>query len=166
MRFEEKTPDLLALLTSHAGGSSLAMLVLTRHPTPALTHASSMEATNKKQKRVQGGKGTEGVEKGKVTQSSHQPPVKEARTGKGQQKKTSLTRTAKDGGDPPKKPAIWRPLFTPSLGNPVLDDANLRNPQKGSSSLVAECLEKAFFLLEDKAELRSFKKREVFLALK
>ena len=48
----------------------------------------------------------------------------------------------------------------------MLDDINLRDPKKGSSGLVAECLEKALCLLEDMAELRSFRKREVFLALK
>ena len=53
-----------------------------------------------------------------------------------------------------------------SSGNPVLDDINLRDPKKGSSGLVAECPEKALCLPEDMAELRSFRKREVFLALK
>ena len=48
----------------------------------------------------------------------------------------------------------------------MLDDANLRDPKKGSSGLVAECLEKALCLPKDMAELRSFRKREVFLALK
>ena len=53
-----------------------------------------------------------------------------------------------------------------SSGNPVLDDANLRDPKKGSLGLLAKCLEKALCLLEDMAKLRSFRKREVFLALK
>ena len=48
----------------------------------------------------------------------------------------------------------------------MLDVANLRDPKKGSSGLVVECLEKALCLLEDMAELKSFRKREVFLALK
>ena len=57
-------------------------------------------------------------------------------------------------------------MFTLSSGNLVLDDASLRDPKKGSSGLVAECLEKALCLPKDMAELRSFRKREVFLALK
>lgn len=69
-------------------------------------------------------------------------------------------------GDPPAKPSIWRPHFTLSSDNLVLDDTNLKNPQKWSSGLVAECLEKALCLPKDIAELRSFKKREVFLNLK
>ena len=48
----------------------------------------------------------------------------------------------------------------------MLDDANLGDPQKGSSGLLDECLEKALCRLEDMVELRSFRKREVFLALK
>lgn len=47
-----------------------------------------------------------------------------------------------------------------------MDDANLRDQQKGRSGLVAECLEKALCLPEDMQELRSFWKREVFLSLK
>ena len=47
-----------------------------------------------------------------------------------------------------------------------MDDANLKDPTKGSSGLAAECLEKALCLLEDMEELRSFKKREGFLILK
>ena len=69
-------------------------------------------------------------------------------------------------GDQSKKASIWRPIFTFSSGNPVLDDANLRDPKKGSLGLVAKCLDKALCLPKDIAELRSFKKREVFLALK
>ena len=61
---------------------------------------------------------------------------------------------------------IWKPLFTLSLVNPVLDDGNLKDPQKGSSSLMGESLEKALCLLEDMAELRSFRRRKFFLTLK
>lgn len=44
-----------------------------------------------------------------------------------------------------------------------MDDANLRDHQKDSSGLVAECLKKAICLPKDMQELRSFK---VFLSLK
>ena len=43
-----------------------------------------------------------------------------------------------------------------SLGGPILDDANLRDPQKGMSSLVAKCLEEALLLPEDMQELKFF----------
>ena len=57
-----------------------------------------MGEVDKKRKRGQRGKGTEGVEEGEVTESSHQLPAKEAWTGKRQQKKVA-TGTAKDGGE-------------------------------------------------------------------
>lgn len=127
MGFEEKTLDLLALLTAHVGGSSPAVPVVTRPHTPTPTHTSSVEAIDKKRKRVHGGKGPKGNEEGEITQSSHQPLAKEARIGRGQQKKTSVG-IARDGGDRSKKPAIWRPLFTLNSGNLVLNDGNLRDP--------------------------------------
>lgn len=47
-----------------------------------------------------------------------------------------------------------------------MDDANLKDAQKGRSGILAECLEKALILPKDMQELRSFRKREVFLWLK
>ena len=104
------------------------------------------------------------VEEGEIAD----PPDKEARLGKGQQrKKSEYTGTSKDvGGEQFRKASIWRPIFTLSLGSPVLDDANLRDPRNGSSGLVAECLETTLCLPEDMAELKSFRKQEVFLSLK
>ena len=167
MGLEEKTLDLLALLTAHDGGSSPVVKVVPRSPTPSPTRTSSVDATDKKQKRAQCGKGIEGAEEGEVTQSSHQPPAKEAQTRRGQQKKTTSSGTSKElRGDKPKKPSIWRPIFTLSFGSPVLDDANLRDRQKGNFGLVAECLGKALCFPKDMQELRSFRKHEVFLALK
>lgn len=109
-------------------------------------------------------KGTEVTEEREITK----PPAKEAHARKGQQKKRPKhTRTFKEvGRDQPRKASIWRLVFTLSSGASVLDDANLRDLTKGSSSLVAECLEKALCLPKDMEELRSFRKREVFLSLK
>ena len=168
MGFEEKTPDLLALLTAYTGGSTPAVVVVPRPPILALTRASSADAINKKRKRAQGGKDNEGVKEGEVTHSSYQPPAKEAWTARGQKKKKNTSSgTLKElEGDKPPKHFVWRPLFTLSSGNPVLDDANLRDHQKGSSGFMAECLEKALCLLEEMQELRSFRKSEVFLSLK
>ena len=45
MGIEEKTPDLLALLIAYAGGSSPAVAVTPRPPTPAVTHISPADAT-------------------------------------------------------------------------------------------------------------------------
>ena len=67
MSFKEKTPHLLALLTTHAGSSSPVMAVLTRPPTPATTHTSPADVGDKKRKRAQGGKSAEGTEEGEIT---------------------------------------------------------------------------------------------------
>ena len=67
MVLEEKTLDLLKLLTTHAGDTSPTILVVPQPPTPALTHASSGDAIDKKGKRVQKGKGSKDVEEGEDT---------------------------------------------------------------------------------------------------
>ena len=64
MGFEEKTPDLLAQLTAHAGGSSPAVAMTPHPPTPVAIHASHVDAANKKRKWGQGSKGSEDAEKG------------------------------------------------------------------------------------------------------
>lgn len=78
---EEKTLDLLALLTTHMGA---AILVVPRLPTPAPTHASFGDAANKKRKGSQRGKGSEGAEEGEITCPSQQPPTKEPRATRAQ----------------------------------------------------------------------------------
>ncbi|XP_065633565.1 uncharacterized protein LOC136069209 [Quercus suber] len=65
-------------------------------------------------------------------------------------------------GDSSKTKVLGSGEFTSGL----LEDTNLRDPRKGSSGLVAKCLEKALCLPKDMAELKSFRKRKVFLALK
>ena len=47
-----------------------------------------------------------------------------------------------------------------------MDDATLRDSQKGMSGILLECLEKALLLPDDMHELQSLRKREVFLSLK
>ena len=84
MGFEEKTLDLFSLLMAHIGGSSLAVAVVPRPPTPAMTHASFVDVADKKRKKAQESKGTKGAEEGEVTHSSHQPLAKEPRTSRGQ----------------------------------------------------------------------------------
>ena len=95
MVLKEKTPDLLELLTAHAGVTSPAVPVVPQPPTPAPTHSSSGDAVNKKRKKVQKGKGFKDAEEGKVTSSSQQPPAKEAQTTKAQQKKSAPFKASK-----------------------------------------------------------------------
>ena len=70
MMLKEKTLDLLALLTAHAGGASPVVPVVPQPPTPAPTRAASGDAMDKKKKIVQWGKGLEDVEEGEVTRFS------------------------------------------------------------------------------------------------
>lgn len=64
MVLEEKTPDLLALLTTHAGGNTPTVPMVPRPPAPAPTRAPSSDAIEKKRKR---GKGSKGAEEGEIT---------------------------------------------------------------------------------------------------
>ena len=78
MGFEEKTPDLLALLTAHAGGSSPVVAMTPRPPTP-VTMRTLADVVNKKRKRAKGGKGSKNTEEGEIIK----PPAKKVRAGKG-----------------------------------------------------------------------------------
>ena len=68
--FEEKTPDLLALLIAHAGGASPAVSIVPQPPTLAPTRAFFGDTIDKKRKRGQEGKGSKDVEEGEVTRPS------------------------------------------------------------------------------------------------
>ena len=70
MVFEEKTPDLLVLLTTHTGGASPAIPMVPQPPTPTPMRISSNDATEKKRKRGQGDKSPEGTEEGEIIHSS------------------------------------------------------------------------------------------------
>ena len=144
MVLEEKTPDLLALLIAHARGASPAIPVVPRPPTPTPTHASSSDAADKKRKR---GKGSKGAEEGESILLTQQPPAKEPQTIRVQQKKSAASGTLKssEGGQHPKA-SIWKPSFVLSSRDPVMDNATLRDPQKGKSGILSECLENALLL--------------------
>lgn len=51
MVLEEKTLDLLALLTTHNRGNALVVLIVRRPPTPAPSHTSTADAFEKKRRR-------------------------------------------------------------------------------------------------------------------
>ena len=87
MGFEERAPNLMALLEAHAGSASPTvpmMPVLPRPPTLAPGCASSSDVAYKKRKMGQSDKGPEDAEEGEVTHSFQQPSTKEARTTKAQ----------------------------------------------------------------------------------
>ena len=161
---EEKTSDLLALLTAHAGGDSPSVPIVPWPPTPAPTHAATADVTKKKRKR---GKTAKGSEEGKIPHPTQQSPTKEAKITKAHQKKCATPRTDKGTeGEQRPKPTIWNPAFVLSSGDPVTSKASLKDPQKGRSGLVFECLEKTLLLSKDMQELQGLRKRELFLSLK
>ena len=71
----------------------------------------------------------------------------------------------KRGDNQPPEPQTWPP--TPMLnGEPLRDDASLRDFNGGIGCHVASALEGALLLPNDMAELRNIRKNEVFLNLK
>ena len=73
MVLEKKTPNLLALLTTHAEGNSSMVPVVLRPLTPTLAQAATVEAVEKKRKR---GKATEGSDEGEIHRLCNSPPPK------------------------------------------------------------------------------------------
>ena len=113
------------------------------------------------------GKGSEGAEEGEIIFPTQQPPTKEPETIRAQKKKNAPSGTSKsfEGGQHPKA-SIWKPSFVLSLRDPVMDNATLRDPQKGRLGILSECLDKTLLIPKDMHELQSLRKREVFLSLK
>ena len=88
-----------------------------------------------------------------------QQAVKQQKTGQ-----TSL-RGMERGDNQPLESQAW--LLAPMLhGEPLREDASIRNFNGGIGCHVASALEEALLLLTDMAELRFIKKNEVFLNLK
>ena len=83
------------------------------------------------------------------------------------QQKTGQTslRGIERGDNQPLKSQAWLPA--PMLnGEPLREDASLRNFNGGIGCHVASALEEALFLPTDMVKLRSIRKNEVFLHLK
>ena len=63
------------------------------------------------------------------------------------------------------EPQAW--LHAPMLhGEPLMDDASLRDFQKGEGTYVADALERSLVLPTDMTELRNLRRQEVFLSIK
>ena len=89
-------------------------------------------------KKEKGAKGSEDVEEGEVTRPLQQPSAKEARMTRVQQKKNAPFRASKgiEGGQH-SKASVWKPSFVLSSVDSVMDDATLRDPQKGRSGILS-----------------------------
>ena len=126
MVLEKKTPNLLALLTTHAEGNSPMVLVVLRPLTPTLAQVATAEAVEKKRKR---GKATEGSDEGEIHRLCNSPPLKSPKPQGLTKKKGATTGTDKGTeGEQCPKPIIWNPAFVLSLGDLVTSDASLRDP--------------------------------------
>ena len=126
MVLEEKTLDLLALLTAHVRGDSPVVLIVPRPPTLAIAHAAIANVIKKKRKK---GKTTEGSEEGDIPHLTQQLPTKDASNTKAHQKKCAAPGTGKGTeGEQRPKLTIWNPPFVLSSGDPVTSKASFRDP--------------------------------------
>ena len=126
MVLEKKTPNLLALLTTHTEGNSPMVPVVLRPLTPTLAQAATVEAVEKKRKR---GKATEGSDEGEIHRLCNSPPPKSPKPQGLTKKKGATTGTDKGTeGEQCPKPIIWNPAFVLSSGDLVTSDASLRDP--------------------------------------
>ena len=164
MVLEEKTLNLLALLSAHVRGDAPVVPIEPRPPTLAPSHVPTADAPEKKRKR---GKQTEDSEEWEIPQPIQQPSSKELRDTKAQQKKgTSFGAGKGIESEQRSKATTWNPAFVLSSGYPVTSEASLKDAQKGRSGLVSECLKKALLLPDEMQELNGLRKHEVFLSLK
>ena len=117
MVLEEKTPDLLALLTTHTKGNASMVPIIPRPPTLAPSHTSTVDVLKKKRKRR---KQTGSFEEVEIPQPTQQPPTKEPRITRVQQKKgTSIGVGKSTKGEQRYKATIWNPAFMLSTGDLV-----------------------------------------------
>ena len=63
------------------------------------------------------------------------------------------------------EPQAWLPA--PMLhGEPLMDDASLRDFNKGEGTYVADALERSLLLPADMADLKNLRRQELFLSIK
>ena len=63
------------------------------------------------------------------------------------------------------EPQVW--LLTPMLhGEPLMDDASLRDFNKGKGTYVADALERSLLLPANMADLKNLRRQELFLSMK
>ena len=120
MVFEEKTPDLLALLIAHAGGNASVVPVIPRPPTPAPSPYPSATAVAKKKRKRGKQIRKESSEEGQIPSSTQQSPSKEPRIMRVQQKNGLFEGASKSfEGEQGTKATIWNPAFMLSTRDPL-----------------------------------------------
>ena len=121
---------------------------------------SRTEQVNPKKMREQ--KGKDVMETGKARPSNEE----EAHRATKQQKTSHAPNRGAERADSQfPEPQAW--LSTPMLGGePLMDDASIRDFNEGIGCHIASVLEQTFLLPKDMVELRGFRRSEVFLHTK
>ena len=128
--------------------------------TPQLLPSSRTEQVDPKRKREP--KGKEAMEPERPRPSNEE----EAHRSSKQQRTSHAPSRGSERGDVPlPEPQTWlpAPMFG---GEPLMDDASIRDFNGGISGHVALVLEETFLLPKDMVELRGFRRNEVFLHTK
>ena len=128
------------------------------HPQPSLP--SRPEPVDPKRKRVQRGKDV--VETGRSC-PTHEDEAQ--RAAKQQKVSQASQRGVERGDNQPPKPQAWPPTLMLD-GEPLRDDASLRDFNRGIGCHVPSAVEGALLLPKDMAKLRNIRKNEVFLNVK
>ncbi|XP_030940202.1 ensconsin-like [Quercus lobata] len=130
-----------------------------KHPaSPQLTLPPQPEPTDSKRKRSS--KGKEPMDKGK----SHTPQEE----GEAPRTQKQLEIGPQGQGkeiDAQSAPKAWLPALM-LHGEPLTEDASLRNFRGGEGAYVADALERPLLLPTDMKELKSMRRQEVFLSMK
>ena len=93
------------------------------------------------------------------------PPTKKRLIGRQSSRELAMPQGLERGDVQLPEPQAWLPA--PMLsGEPLTDDASIRDFNEGICCLVASILEETLLLPRDMVELRGFKRSEVFLHTK
>jgi len=115
---EEKTLDLMTLLTAYTEENSPAVPVILRPPTPVPPLPSPFKAAKKKRKRRKH-LGKESSEEGEIPPTSQQEPSKEPRLTRVQQKKGPFEGAGSTvEGEERANVPFWNPAFVLSMRMP------------------------------------------------
>jgi len=129
-------------------------------PPPQSSLPSRPELVDPKRKREQKGKDVVETERSRSTCED------EAQRATKQQKVSHASQRGVERADnQPPESQVWR--LAPILGGePLRDDASLRDFNRGIGCHVVSALEEALLLPKDMTELRNIRKNEVFLNIK
>nr|POE49892.1 hypothetical protein CFP56_32847 [Quercus suber] len=155
-------PDLLSLLESHVGTTTLEVPIIPRSLTLIPLIPPQTKPVDKKQKRdKKDGKGS--TEEGEIQEETPPEQTKVMKTSQTQQRR---------GGEDSEmilkhrsRVSSWNPPLILDRAPPSID-SSIRNFDHGRASYMANSVEQALLLSRHMAELRNLKKHEMFLSPK